>query len=195
MMQSNDKILEIFKGCGALLEGHFILASGKHSANYVQVALLAQYPRRLISLLFDKAFELQNRIKIDTVLSAAIGGIPVGQELGALFDCKAIFAERDNNNKMVLKRGFTIKNDERILLVEDVMTTGGTIDELKDIVIQNKGIIAGIFTIVNRTGKKYLGEYKIESIIELNFPVYNQDECPLCKQGIPAERPGTKKMI
>jgi orotate phosphoribosyltransferase len=195
MPYSKDEVIAILKQHQAMLEGHFVLASGKHSGHYVQVAMVTQFPHVLADLLKDKITEMKQKIDIDTILSAAVGGIPVGQQVALLSQCRSLFAERDEKNQLILKRNFSLNPDEKVLLVEDVVTTGGTLIELKKLVERHQAKVTGVFTVINRSGKDEWEGLPLETILAINFPVYPPNECPLCKEGIPAHRPGTKKIL
>ncbi len=193
MKYSNEKNYNLLLECGAVKEGHFILASGKHSPNYIQCALFMQYPEKLAALIQDSIDELP--VDSNLIFAPAVGGIPLGVMLGYMLKKKSIFAERDSNNKMILKRGFDINQNDKIIICEDVMTTGGTVLELIEIAKNAGAEIAGIFTLINRMKSNVFAGYKIFSALEIDLPVYDKDECPLCKQNIPAVRPGTKKVV
>ena len=132
---------------------------------------------------------------IDVVLSPAMGGVPVGQQVGLAVHARTIYAERNpENNQLELKRGFEIRPGQRLLLVEDVITTGGTLLELTDFIESQGGEVAGVFVVVNRSGKTTVGDYPVVSCMEIQFPVYEAGEVPDSLQAIPAVRPGTKKV-
>ncbi|OGH60956.1 MAG: orotate phosphoribosyltransferase [Candidatus Lindowbacteria bacterium RIFCSPLOWO2_12_FULL_62_27] len=193
-MQSTDEILDVFKTCQALKVGHFALASGKHSGHYFQVAMLTQHPRLLSRLIESAVHPFRTSPGVDTVLSAAIGGVPVGQQVALALGCRAIFAERHPDDRLVLRRSFSIRPAERILLVEDVITTGGTLDELNRLVEDAGAAIAGVFAVVNRSGRADWNGRPIEAILSMKLPVYDESECPMCRTGGFPVRPGTKKV-
>ncbi len=191
-MRSVDEILDVLKEHDALKTGHFVLASGKHSGHYFQVAMLTQHPRVLQDLIRSPLDSWAGNVAV--VLSAAVGGIPVGQQVALHVGCRSIFAERNEKNRMILKRSFAIQPGEKILMVEDVITTGGTLDELNPLVEEHGGEIVGVFTVVNRSGKSTWNQLPIASVVACEFPVYDPADCPLCREGVPAHRPGTKKV-
>lgn len=191
-MLSDDEIRAILEDHGALLEGHFLLASGKHSNHYLQAAMIAQHPPVLSRILKDPLRELGESLSIDTVLTAATGGIPVAQQVGTLLERRTIFAERDEENRLRLRRNFRITSGEKVLLVEDVVTTGGTLGELRDLVEQHGGEVVGVFTLFNRSGMSRWSSFPLRSTFETEFPLWDPGECPLCDKGLPLERPGTK---
>lgn len=186
--------IEFLKNHGALEEGHFVLASGRHSGHYVKKAKLIQHPRVVQDLIEAVVPQLQALGGIDVVLSPAVGGIPVGQQVGLALDCRTIYAERDADNKLVLKRGFEILPGERVLLVEDVITTGGTLVELEQFTRETGGIIAGTFVVVNRSGLTELLGRPVVSCMDIIFPTYAADAIPATLAAIPAIRPGTKRV-
>jgi orotate phosphoribosyltransferase len=193
--KSPEETIELLKGYGAVEEGHFILASGKHSAYYVKKGKLVQHPWELQRMIEQVVPQLDALGGIDVVLSPAMGGVPVGQQVGLAVHARTIYAERNpETNLLELKRGFEIKTGERLLLVEDVITTGGTLLELTDFIESQGGIVAGVFVVVNRSGKTTVGDYPVVSCMEIQFPVYEPDAVPESLAAIPAVRPGTKKV-
>jgi len=193
--KSSEETIELLKGYGAVEQGHFILASGKHSAYYVKKGKLVQHPWELQRMIEQRVDTLAALGKIDVVLSPAMGGVPVGQQVGLAVHARTIYAERNPaTNELELKRGFEIRPGERLLLVEDVITTGGTLLELTDFIAAQGGEVAGVFVIVNRSGKTAVGPFPVVSCMEIEFPVYEPDAVPDWLQEIPAVRPGTKKV-
>ncbi len=191
-----EKVLEILKKSESLLEGHFLLSSGLHSDRYLQCARVFQYPEyseKLCKFLKDKI--ASSGIKADKVISPAIGGILIGYELSRQLSVPNIFAERDDSGKMTIRRGFSIKKGENILVVEDVVTTGGSVKEVIDLVENAAGKVVGISAIANRGKEENPFEYPFVYLIRLNFKTYTPETCPLCKKGLPIEKPGSKKKI
>lgn len=192
---SSDETIELLKDYGAVEQGHFILASGKHSNFYVKKGKLVQHPWELQKMIEQRVDAIRELGEIDVVLSPAMGGVPVGQQVGLAVHARTIYAERNaETNELELKRGFEINKGERLLLVEDVITTGGTLLELTDFIQSQGGEVAGVFVIVNRSGKDKVGEYPVVSCMEIQFPVYQPDEVPDWLAEIPAVRPGTKRV-
>ena len=193
--KSPEETIDLLKDYGAVEEGHFILASGKHSAYYVKKGKLVQHPWELQRMIEQVVPQLQALGGIDVVLSPAMGGVPVGQQVGLAIHARTIYAERNAaTNLLELKRGFEIRPGERLLLVEDVITTGGTLLELTDFIESQGGVVAGVFVVVNRSGKKTVGEYPVVSCMEIQFPVYEPDAVPEWLASVPAVRPGTKRV-
>ncbi len=190
-MYKND-IIEIFRSTGALLEGHFVLTSGRHSDTYFQCAKVLQYPEylTLFSRIIADYFE---DIKIDTVISPAIGGIVVGTDVGRQLGLKTIFTER-KDGKMKLRRGFSIEEGERILIVEDVLTTGGSIKEVIEIVKENSGKVAGIGVVVDRSGGKITLHKNQMAVLEHQTLSFADNEIPEYIADIPVHRPGSRSM-
>jgi orotate phosphoribosyltransferase len=192
-ISDETNILEIFKKTGALLQGHFLLTSGRHSDKYFQCAKVLQYPEyteQVCKIIADyfKDFE------IDTVISPAMGGIIVGQEVARLLKKRSIFAEREDK-KLTLRRGFTIDKGEKILVCEDVVTTGGSVFEVIDIVREQGGEVVGAGYIVDRSNGKVNFGHPQKSTMKMEVISYAPDECPLCKQKIPLVKPGSRKVI
>lgn len=187
-----SQILETFKKTNALLEGHFLLTSGKHSNQYFQCAQVLQHPEPLKNICEIIANHFI-REEIDTVISPAIGGIVVGQEVARQLNKRFIFAERQDG-KMSLRRGFTISPNEKILICEDVVTTGGSVFEVIDIVKENNAVLAGVGVIVDRSnGAVDFGVNQI-STLQLKVTTYEKDDCPICNEGkIELVKPGSRK--
>ncbi|MEM7603294.1 MAG: orotate phosphoribosyltransferase [Verrucomicrobiota bacterium] len=195
MPASPEETIELLKDYGAVEQGHFILASGKHSGFYVKKGKLVQHPWELQKMIEQRVDEMQALGQIDVVLSPAMGGVPVGQQVGLAMHARTIYAERNpETNQLELKRGFEIKPGERLLLVEDVITTGGTLLELTDFIASQGGEVAGVFVVVNRSGKDKVGDFPVVSCMEIQFPVYEPDEVPEELAAIEAIRPGTKRV-
>ncbi|MEZ5302430.1 MAG: orotate phosphoribosyltransferase [Verrucomicrobiales bacterium] len=192
---SSAEAIELLKGYGAVEEGHFLLASGNHSNFFVKKGKLVQHPWELQKMIEQRAEALGELGSIGAVLSPAMGGVPVGQQVGLALHARHIYAERNTaTNEMELKRGFEIQPGEGVLLVEDVMTTGGTLLELTDFVAQRGGVIRGVFVIVNRSGKTELAGFPVVSCMEVELQIYPPDAVPDWLQAVPLVRPGTKRV-
>lgn len=190
-MISKDEMLRIFQETGALMSGHFLLTSGLHSPQYFQCALLLQYPEHTTRLCGELANAFSGT-EIDVVIAPAIGGIVVAQEAGRIFNKRSIFAERESGI-MSLRRGFSIHPGEKVLVTEDVITTGGSVKEVVDLVKGNQGTVVGIGVIVDRSGGKFRADVPLVSLLQMDVVVHQPDECPLCKKGIPVVKPGGRK--
>jgi orotate phosphoribosyltransferase len=185
------EILSIFKQTEALLEGHFQLTSGLHSPVYFQCAKVLQYPNHATMLCTEIVNHFKEN-KIDVVIAPAIGGVVVSQEVGRQLNVRTIFAERKEKT-MELRRGFFIMPDENVLVCEDVITTGGSVQEVIEIVKSNNGIVVGVASIVDRSnGKVTLPNF--HPVLTMEAITYQPETCPLCSQGIPVEKPGSRKL-
>jgi len=190
VIQMKEKeILEIFKAAGALLSGHFKLSSGLHADTYLQCAKVLQHPDTAERLCGELARRL-GQDSIDVVVGVAMGGITLGYELARAVNARAIFTERAGGT-MTLRRGFKIEPGERALIAEDVVTTGGSVKEVVELVKKLKGELVGVACMVNRGGASSLGVDCI-SLLDLNLNAYKEEECPLCKGGIEIETPGSR---
>ncbi len=190
---TNQNILEIFLETNALLNGHFLLTSGRHSNQYFQCAQVLQYPTHN-EVICSKIADHFKHYEIDIVISPAIGGIIVGQEVARLLGKKSIFAEREDKT-LQLRRGFQIELDKKYLVCEDVVTTGGSVFEVMDIVKNCGGIVAGVGFIVDRSNNKVQFGVPQFSTLQLEVVSYLPDECPLCKENkIPLVKPGSRKV-
>jgi len=191
MSLTETEILEIFKKTESLFEGHFLLTSGRHSNKYFQCAKVLQYPGYIEQLCSIIANHFKN-YKIDTIISPAIGGLVVGQEVARQLNKKFIFAERENKN-LTLRRGFSLSEGEKVLICEDVVTTGGSVFEVVDIVIGNNAKVAGVGFIVDRSNGKVDFGYPQISTLKMEVVSYLPEECPLCKEGMEITKPGSRK--
>jgi len=190
MSLNENEILEIFKKTDALLDGHFLLTSGMHSDVYFQCAKVLQYPEYIEELCSIIADEYCDK-KIDTVIAPAIGGLVVGQEVARQLNKRFIFAEREDK-RLTLRRGFSISEGENILICEDVVTTGGSVFEVIDIVKDNNAEVTGVGFIVDRSNSKIdFGSSRI-SAVKLDVKSYSPEECPLCKEGLELVKPGSR---
>ncbi len=186
---TEKEILDILSGSGALLKGHFLLRSGLHSDRFFQAALVLQYPDKAEKLCSALA-ELFKNEKIDTVLSPAIGGLIVGQELAKFAKTRAIFAEKDNDN-LVLRRGFSLSKGEKVLIAEDVVTKGGRVSQCVELVRSSGADLRGIAVLVDRS-ESVSFDVLFRSLLKLNLETFEPAGCPLCKNGIPLIKPGSK---
>jgi len=190
---NNKEILDIFRNTGALLDGHFILTSGRHSSSYFQCARVLQYPKHLTHFARMIA-EHYKGTKIETVISPAIGGVVLGTEVGRLLNAQTIFAER-KDGEMCIRRGFEIEPGQNILVVEDVITTGGSVKEVMDQVINQEGNIVGVGVMVDRSnGTVSLHENQF-SIIALEATSYESDEVPDSLSAMPVQKPGSRDIV
>ena len=190
-MISKDEMLAIFQESGALLSGHFLLTSGLHSPQYFQCALLLQYPQHTTRLCTELA-QAFSGTEIDVVIAPAVGGIVVGQEVGRALGVRAIFAERESG-QMSLRRGFHIERGERAVVVEDVITTGGSTEEVIRLVEKWEGRVTGVGALVDRSVGALTWDVPMESLMKLDVMVYAPEECPLCRDKIPVLKPGSRK--
>jgi orotate phosphoribosyltransferase len=191
-MESTDKeVLEIFTRTRALLTGHFILRSGLHSGHYFQCAQVCQdmaAVERLSQMLVAKLKGLG--ITFSTVLAPAMGGLVIGQELARQSQSRYIFAEKENNI-LVLRRGFTFKSGERVLIAEDVVTRGGRVLECLDIIRKAGGIPVAVGMLVDRSSGTARFDVPAVSLLELSFPTYPADQIPEALAALPIEKPGS----
>ncbi len=190
---NQEQVLGIFKETGALLEGHFLLTSGLHSNQYFQCARVLQHPRHCETLCRVIAEHFRAH-RIDVVVAPAMGGIVVAQEVGRQLDVRTIFAER-KEGVMQIRRGFEIAAGERVLVCEDVVTTGGSVQEVVKIVLDRRGALTGVACIVDRSGGTVRFDQAPEPLVpvlRLHAATYRPDACPLCAQGIPAVKPGSR---
>ena len=191
---ANIDMVKILKNTGSIMQGHFKLTSGFHSKYYVQCARLLQYPVVVYGIIGDALKEFGNEINsenIQTVISPAMGGILFGYMLAFKLNTKMIFTER-KNDQMEVRRGFEISAGEKVIIAEDVITTGGSVFEVIEICKKFKADIKGIISIIDRSeGLKF--EYPFYSFIKLKIDKYPPENCPLCKQDLAIDYPGSRK--
>jgi len=187
----NEKeILKIFEEKKAILDGHFLLSSGLHSNRYIQCALVLQYPDIAEKLAKILAKNLIHS-KIDVVVSPALGGIIIGQELARQLNSRAIFTERVEE-VMTLRRGFEIKKNEKVVVVEDVITTGKSTNEVIEVVKKSGGEVIYIACLVDRSGGKIKFDYPVVSLLKIDVQTWQKENCPLCKEGKEIVKPGSR---
>jgi orotate phosphoribosyltransferase len=185
-----ENTIELFRRVGALLEGHFRLSSGLHSPGYLQCALVLQHPREAETCgaaIADRVRDLQPAI----VLSPALGGIVIGQEVARALGVRAIFAERQDGT-LTLRRGFSIDPGERVLVVEDVVTTGGSTRETMAVARAAGATVIGAAAIIDRSGGQQNLDVPFHALATIDLPVYQPDACPLCARGEPVVTPGSR---
>ncbi len=191
MTLDQDKILNIYKKSQALLEGHFKLTSGMHSNYYFQCAKVMQYPWYAEMLCKEIAGHFQNR-EVDVVVAPAMGGIAVGQEIARQLKVRSVFAERADG-KMTLRRGFEIKSAEKVLVAEDVTTTGGSVKEVLSLAEEAGGKVVGVTALVDRSGGKVNFHVPYFALVRLDVQSYDPDACPLCETDVPLVKPGSRE--
>jgi orotate phosphoribosyltransferase len=185
-----DSVLDRFRQSGALLEGHFRLTSGLHSPGYMQCALVLQHPAQAEAC----GAEIADRVRAlgaQVVLSPALGGIVIGQEVGRALGVRAIFAERQDG-KLMLRRGFSLAQGERVLVVEDVVTTGKSTRETIDVARDAGGAVVGAASIIDRSGGHQNLDVPYHALATIALPTYQPDACPMCAAGQPVVKPGSR---
>jgi orotate phosphoribosyltransferase len=186
---TRDELLDLYRRSGALLEGHFRLTSGLHSPGYLQCALVLQHPRHAEAL--GRAIAERTRdLRPTVVLSPALGGVVIGHEVARALGVRAIFAERQDG-ALMLRRGFVVAENDRVLVVEDVVTTGGSTRETIQVARAAGGHVVGAGSIVNRGAGAQL-DVPFVALLEIALPTYEPDTCPLCAQGLPVVKPGSR---
>ena len=193
-MLSLKESLKILKETKAVIDGHFILSSGLHSPKYVQCAQLMSKPYQALKICESLAEKIKVELnEFDIILSPAMGGILVGYELGRLLNKETIFSERVNG-EFKLRRNFKIEKGSRVLIVEDVITTGKSSLECSKLILSNNAIIAGYASLIDRSNGKSNIKDKIVSQVELNIPTYQEDKLPKELLSIPAVKPGSRNI-
>jgi orotate phosphoribosyltransferase len=185
-----DGVLELYRATGGLLTGHFRLSSGLHSDTYLQSALVLQHPVHAERLGRALAGPFEGD-RVQVVVSPALGGIVVGHEVARALGARSLFAEREEG-LMRLRRGFAIAPGERCLVVEDVVTTGGSTREVIRVVEEAGGALVGVGTLIDRSGGTATFPVKRAALATLAVPTWKPEDCPLCKAGGPAVKPGSR---
>jgi orotate phosphoribosyltransferase len=192
-MTSKD-VLDRFMHLGALLQGHFRLSSGLHSPNYLQCALVLQHPAEAEALGRALAAQLAARLGAVTptvVLSPALGGLIIGHEVARALGVRAIFAERAEG-VLTLRRGFDLDPADRVIVIEDVLTTGGSTRETMEVAKQRGATVVAAGAVINRSGTESPVDVPFAELAALTPPTYKPDACPLCGQGLPVTKPGSR---
>jgi orotate phosphoribosyltransferase len=187
----HNEALDLYRRTGAYLEGHFRLSSGLHSPGYLQSALVLQHPAHAYSL----GTGIAQNVKIfgsTVVLSPALGGLIIGHEVARALGVRAIFAERAGGTALTLRRGFTLAPSDRVLVVEDVFTTGKSTRETMDVARMAGAGVVGAAAIVDRSGGTIDFGVPSYALVQLSVPAYEPEQCPLCAQGIPLVKPGSR---
>jgi orotate phosphoribosyltransferase len=187
---THDDVLQLFRESGALLEGHFRLTSGLHSPGYLQCALVLQYPPKAEALARALASRLRD-LAPTVVLSPALGGIVIGHEMGRALGVRAIFAERQDGG-LTLRRGFSLAPGDRVLVVEDVVTTGGSTRETIEVARTAGATVVGAASIVDRSGARAELGVPYHALLQMTLPTYEAAACPLCAQGLAVTKPGSR---
>ncbi len=187
-MISQTEALDILQKSGVLLQGHFRLTSGRHSDKYMQCARVFQWPDYAQTLCRALAEQFTD---IDVVVGPAVGAIQMAYEVSRYLGCRNIFAERENG-VFTLRRGFAINPGERVLVVEDAVTTGGSVLEVLDLVKACGGVVAGVGALVDRSGGKADFGVDFRAVVRLDIVSWTPEECPLCQQGLAWEKPGSR---
>lgn len=187
---TEKEVLDLFEKLGALLKGHFKLSSGLHSQTYLQCALVLQYPDIAEKLSRALAGKFSNQ-KINVVVGPALGGVTLAYEVARAIGVRGLFTERQAG-KMVLRRGFSIDEGEKTLVVEDVVTTGGSTKDVIDVVRSLSGEVIGIGSIIDRSPSPIDFAVPFESLAKINIETFEEKNCPLCRKNIPITKPGSR---
>lgn len=188
---SEQDIKDLLKETGALMEGHFLLTSGRHSNQYIEKFQLMQYPDLTAKLCTEMIKKLPQ--KPDVVVGPVTGGMLLAYELGKQLGVRAIFTERENG-KMTLRRGFQIKPGEKVLVAEDIITTGGSVKEVLEVMQEKEANVLGVTLLIDRSGGKVDLGVPTMPLLTLNVESFEADNCPICKQGIPITKRGSKNI-
>jgi orotate phosphoribosyltransferase len=184
------EVLTLFRRSGALLEGHFRLSSGLHSSGYLQCALVLQHPRDAAAIGGALA-ELVRSWGATCTLAPALGGIVIGHEVARALDVRSLFAERQEGT-LILRRGFTLSPEDRVLVVEDVVTTAGSTRETIAVAERAGARVIGACAVVDRGAGTHGLELPFAALLPMQLPLYSESECPMCKQGIAIVKPGSR---
>ena len=190
---TRDDLLDLFRRSGGLLEGHFRLTSGLHSSGYLQCALVLQHPQHAETL--GRAIaDLTRELRPSVVLSPALGGVVIGHEVARALGARALFAERQDG-ALMLRRGFMLSETDRVLVVEDVLTTGGSTRETMQVAKAAGGQVVGAASIVDRSHGTARFDVPFSALLEVDLPTYDPGACPLCAEGRPVVKPGSRPFV
>lgn len=188
---TKEEIREILVETEVIQEGHFVLSSGRHADLYMQCAKVLQYPKKAAVLAAEIAKKWQDK-KIDVVIGPALGGVVLSYAVAEELGVRSLFSER-KNGEMKLRRGFEIKKKEKVLVVEDVVTTGGSVKEVLALLEDSDLEIVGLSSIVDRSAGEVEFDYDFKPLLPLKIKSYKANQCQLCEQGIPITRPGSRE--
>lgn len=199
-MSKNEQTLDLLRVSGAMLEGHFLLSSGRHSDRYFQCARLLQYPDRAAQALAAvvsslKADIASGKLGVDVVVGPAMGGIVVAYELGRQLGLPAFFTERDDQGTMTLRRGFEIGQGQRILIAEDVVTTGKSSGECAAALEALGGVVVAVACVVDRRAPGISVSWPLYAAAAVQAANWEAGNCELCRQGLPAVKPGSRRVF
>lgn len=186
------EIIKLFKKTDVIQTGHFELSSGKHTDTYLQCAKIMQYPK-YTNKLAEEIAKLWKEEKIDLVVGPAIGGIIISYAVASVMNIRNIFSER-KEGKMKFRRNLDVKENEKVLIVEDVVTTGGSVREVIDLLEESNADIVGVSSLVDRSNGKVEFDYSFKPLLKLKVDSYEADNCELCEKEIPINKPGSKKI-
>ena len=191
---NHEDILKILEETGAFLSGHFELSSGRHSNCYFQCALLLQYPKMTEKVCQALANRFREK-KITVVIGPAIGGVIISFEVARQLSARSLFAERvEGKGSLLLRRNFQIQKGEKALVIEDVITTGGSAKELIDLVRSHGGDVVGVGALADRSDGQVSFDVPLETLLKVSAESFTREECPLCKEKIPFTKPGSRSL-
>lgn len=194
-MMSPEETLAVFERTGAYLRGHFRLTSGLHSPEYLQCALVLQHPRIAQQLGIELAAALRQigAENVDVVVAPAMGGLIIGHEVAGAFGVRFVFTERDpGTTQMTLRRGFQVRPSERVVVIEDVITTGGSTREVVEILSELGAVVVAAGSIVDRSGGAADVGVARTALATLSVKTFSEDQCPMCAEGLPVVKPGSR---
>lgn len=185
---TQDDVIQSFQTSGALLEDHFIYASGRHGRHFLQAARVLQYPEITEMLCGAIAAQFADK-NIELVVGPATGGIILAYATARHLNCRAAFTEKDEDGGMSMRRGFKLRPGTRTLIVEDIITTGGSVQKTIDHLVEREAEIAGVAVLIDRSNGRAAFSYPHIALAELNLESWKAEDCPLCAQGIPLLEP------
>lgn len=191
---NREEVQKIFESVGAIRSGHFELTSGLHSGTYIQCAMVLQHPQHAEALGRALAEHFKGS-QISCVVAPAMGGITIGYEAARALGVRSLWVERDRSGQMALRRGWAIQPGERVLVVEDVWTTGGSTRETISVVQQEGGTVVAAGALIDRTGGLLDLSVPAHALLTMLVPTYEPEQCPLCRSGVPIYRPGSRKTV
>ncbi len=181
-------LVELLKQTGVIMEGHFLLTSGRHSGRFLQCSQLLQYPQHAEKVCRMMAEPFKDK-QIETVIGPAMGGVILSYETARALGTRALFAERAEGESMALRRGFKIAAGEKVLVVEDAISTGGSVQKVLNLLKQTGAEVAGVSIMIDRTSGKVDFGVPLQALLSMEIESYSPEECPLCREGVPLQKP------